>query len=55
VRCPKGIDIAAIMEALRQIVLRSKRDDFDIKNIDPEELEKIPPILLIGTFRKLSS
>lgn len=54
-RCPKGIDIAAIMEALRQLILRSKTDDFDIKDIDPEQLEKIPPILLIGTFRKLSS
>jgi heterodisulfide reductase subunit C len=54
-RCPKGIDIAAIMEALRQVMLRSKIDDFDIQSIDPEELEKIPPILLIGTFRKLSS
>jgi heterodisulfide reductase subunit C len=55
VRCPKGIDIAAIMEALRQVILRSKLDDFDIRDIDPEQLEKIPPILLIGTFRKLSS
>ena len=54
-RCPKGIDIASIMEALRQVKLRSKMDDFDIKEIAPEELEKIPPILLIGTFRKLSS
>jgi heterodisulfide reductase subunit C len=54
-RCPKGIDIASIMEALRQVKLRSKMDDFDIKDIAPEELEKIPPILLIGTFRKLSS
>lgn len=54
-RCPKGIDIAAIMEALRQVMLRSRMDDFDIKDIAPEELEKIPPILLIGTFRKLSS
>ncbi|TES90350.1 MAG: disulfide reductase [Candidatus Cloacimonadota bacterium] len=54
-RCPKGIDVAAVMESLRQLSLRAKLDDFDIKDIEPEELEKIPPILLVGTFRKLSS
>lgn len=54
-RCPKGIDIAAIMEALRQIILRGKIDDFNIQDIPPEEREKIPPILLVGTFRKLTS
>ena len=54
-RCPKGIDIAAIMESLRQVSLRAKDDDFEVKDIAPEELEKIPPILLVGTFRKLTS
>jgi heterodisulfide reductase subunit C len=54
-RCPKGIDIAAIMESLRQIILRGKIDDFDIKKISPKELEKAPPILLVGTFRKLTA
>ena len=54
-RCPKGIDVAAIMESLRQVSLRAKKDDFELKNVDPEELEKAPPILLVGTFRKLTS
>ena len=54
-RCPKGIDVAAIMESLRQLSLRAKKDDFDVKDVDPEELEKAPPILIVGTFRKLSS
>lgn len=54
-RCPKGIDIAAIMEALRQVTLRGKNDDFDVTKIDEETLEKVPPILMVGTFRKLSS
>ncbi len=54
-RCPKGIDVAAIMESLRQVSLRAKKDDFELKNVDPEELEKTPPILLVGTFRKLTS
>lgn len=54
-RCPKGIDVAAVMESLRQLSLRAKKDDFELKDIKPEELEKIPPILLVGTFRKLTS
>ncbi|GAH33350.1 unnamed protein product, partial [marine sediment metagenome] len=54
-RCPKGIDVAAVMESLRQLSLRAKKDDFKLKDIKPEELEKIPPILLVGTFRKLTS
>lgn len=54
-RCPKGIDVAAIMESLRQILLRAQEDDFKVKDIKPEELERIPPILIVGTFRKLVS
>lgn len=54
-RCPKGIDVAAIMESLRQMSLRAKKDDFELKDVDPEDLEKAPPILLVGTFRKLTS
>ncbi len=54
-RCPKGIDVAAIMESLRQVSLRAKKDDFELKDVNPEELEKAPPILLVGTFRKLTS
>jgi heterodisulfide reductase subunit C len=54
-RCPKGIDIAAIMEALRQVTLRGKTDDFDVTSVDEKRLEEAPPILMVGTFRKLSS
>lgn len=53
-RCPKGIDVAAIMESLRQILLRGQEDDFTVSDVKPEELEKVPPILLVGTFRKLA-
>ena len=55
-RCPKGIDIAAVMEGLRHLVLR----DRDHANyVTPDELaarqiETLPPIALINNFRKLS-
>ena len=53
-RCPRGIDIAKVMEALRQIKLRSKEDWTIITKIDPDELEKLPAIALISNFRKMT-
>lgn len=50
VRCPKGIDIAKVMEALRQIKLRKNINYVDLRNI--EEIEELPQIALISNFRK---
>ncbi|MCX8174196.1 MAG: 4Fe-4S dicluster domain-containing protein [Thermoplasmata archaeon] len=50
VRCPKGIDIAKVMEALRQIKLRKNLNYVDIKKIDG--IEELPQIALISNFRK---
>jgi heterodisulfide reductase subunit C len=51
-RCPKGIDVAAVMEALRSINLRNRKGRVipDRKSI--EELEELPPIALVSAFRK---
>ena len=38
VRCPRGIDIANVMEALRQTVLRTKYDRISLDDLTPEEL-----------------
>ncbi|OQX51897.1 MAG: heterodisulfide reductase [Candidatus Cloacimonas sp. 4484_209] len=54
-RCPKGIDIAAIMEALRQLELRSNKDRVDIPSIDAEIREGLPAIAFVSAFRKLTS
>ena len=43
------------MEALRQIKLREGEEKMDLKNIQREELKKIPPIALISNFRKTTS
>ncbi|MEM3396797.1 MAG: 4Fe-4S dicluster domain-containing protein [Thermoplasmata archaeon] len=50
VRCPKGIDIAKVMEALRQIKLRKNMNYVDIRKI--EGIEELPQIALISNFRK---
>lgn len=54
-RCPKGIDLSKIMEALRTILLRQGFDKIKIKQIDPDKLNEIPQQLLVCGFRKLTS
>jgi heterodisulfide reductase subunit C len=50
VRCPNGIDIARVMEALRQILLRRGEDSLDLASLGEEEL---PQIALVAGARKL--
>ncbi len=54
VRCPRGIDVANIMEALRQATLRAKYDRFSLDELTPEELRELPQIAIISNQRKLS-
>jgi heterodisulfide reductase subunit C len=54
VRCPKGIDIARVMEALRQIVLRRNTDYVDPSGMAPETIQTLPQIALVSGFRKLT-
>ncbi len=51
-RCPNDIDIAKVMEALRQIILRKGIDYADLADLPPEEIAKLPQIALVGNFRK---
>ena len=55
VRCPRGIDIANVMEALRQIVLRKKYDRVSLDDLTPEELRELPQIAIISNLRKLTA
>ncbi|MBS3818626.1 4Fe-4S dicluster domain-containing protein [bacterium] len=55
VRCPKGINIAEIMEALRQILLRQRKEHVDLNKLSHEQLCELPPIALVSNFRKSSS
>ena len=55
-KCPKGVKIAEIMEALRLYRLRQNQrsDKWDIL-INREDLQDVPPIAIIANFRKLTS
>lgn len=52
VRCPRGIDLAKVNEALRQIKLRKNVDYLDIDHMDVEEVEELPAIALVSALRK---
>lgn len=54
-RCPKGVRIAEVIEAARQIRLRTRQDRLDVRALDNSSLAAIPPIALIGGMRKLTS
>lgn len=51
-RCPRDIDVARVMEALRQMKLRQNEDYTDLAQIPPEQLEGIPQIALVSRLRK---
>jgi len=54
-RCPKGINIAEVIEAIRQILLRKRKDHLKVEELSDKEKEDIPPIALISSMRKFTS
>jgi heterodisulfide reductase subunit C len=55
VKCPRGIDIAKVMEALRQQVLRRSKNYIEPSALPAETIEELPQIALVAGFRKLTS
>jgi heterodisulfide reductase subunit C len=55
IRCPRGIDIANVMEALRQTMLRKKYDRVSLDDLTPEELRELPQVAIISNLRKLTA
>jgi heterodisulfide reductase subunit C len=46
-RCPKGVDLPRLMEALRQGVT-----ELDLDALPPELLKELPQLAIVGGFRK---
>jgi len=55
VNCPRGIDIARVMEAIRLLTLRGNVDKVDISKLPPEIVKDLPQIAMVSCFRKLTS
>ena len=53
-RCPKGVDLSKVMEALRTILLRKGYDKVKVKLIEPEKLSEVPQQLLVCGFKKMT-
>lgn len=51
-RCPKGIDIAKVMEAIRQVILRAKVDWVKPEELSEEVVSEAPQMGIVGGFRK---
>jgi heterodisulfide reductase subunit C len=51
-RCPKGVDLPRLMEALRQIALRQGVAKLDLSSLPPELLKEVPQLAIVGGFRK---
>jgi heterodisulfide reductase subunit C len=54
-RCPRGVDLPRVMEALRQIVLRDQGDRLSPADLPDDLLEEAPQLAVIGIFRKRTS
>ncbi len=54
-RCPKGINIAEVIEALRQILLRKREDHVKVEKLTDSEKGDVPPIAIVSNLRKFTS
>ena len=52
VRCPRGIDLTRVMEAIRLIQLRKNIDYIKVREISEDVLVSVPQIALVAEFRK---
>jgi heterodisulfide reductase subunit C len=54
-RCPKGVNVAEVIEAIRQILLRKREDHLKIEKLSDSEKEDVPPIAMVSSMRKFTS
>jgi len=51
-RCPHGVDLPRVMEALRVIALEEGGDYLRPQELDEDEVAEMPQLAIIGGFRK---
>jgi heterodisulfide reductase subunit C len=54
-RCPKGIDLPRVMEALRLVAMERNGSHIETGQIAPEWAGEVPQLALIGGFRKYTT
>jgi heterodisulfide reductase subunit C len=51
-RCPRAIDVARVMAALRQIHIQESGDHLALAQLPEAALRKLPPIALVANMRR---
>ena len=54
-RCPRGVDLPKVMEAIRLLTLRKNEDAVAPAEIDEKVIEEAPQVAMVGCFRKLTA
>ncbi len=55
VNCPRGIDLARVMEAVRLLILRKNINKIEPSRLPEDVVRELPQIALVAGFRKLTS
>jgi len=55
VRCPRGIEIPRVMEAVRQVTLRQNKDKVNPRALTKDAVRELPQIAMVAGFRKLTA
>ena len=55
VRCPRGIEVPKVFEAVRLLTLRQNRDFITLRELSDETIEGAPQIAMVSAFRKLTA
>lgn len=55
VRCPRGIEVPKVMEAVRLLKLRRNQDYVDPRTVGADVVRDVPQVALVSTFRKLTA
>jgi heterodisulfide reductase subunit C len=54
VRCPRGLEIPRIVEALRQLTLRAGENYLAPESVSAERMQEMPQAALVAGFRKFT-
>ena len=55
VRCPRGIEVPKVFEAVRLLTLRKNEDFINLRELSEETIEEAPQIAMVSAFRKLTA
>ena len=55
VSCPRGIDLARVMEAIRLLSLRKNQNHIEPSKLSADKLKELPQIAMVSCFRKMTS